>query len=150
MRAAAIIIILATFVLLNGTSASGKGVEVKDVTMRLEEGGAVFEINYTLDAFTRAYVLALGCRHLEPELVSFLGGYGDVELIGANENGAALRVHGAGVDLDNCYLFDSRPFGTKDKPLEKGVDKLSVIFPEGEIQTFYNVTSTENVFCKKK
>ena len=130
-------------------SASGEYIQVKDVTMHLDKDRAVFEINYTLDTFTRLYVLALGCRHLEPDLVSFLGGYNDVKLIKADENQAALQVDGAGRSLDNCYLYSSRPFGTKDKPLKKVVEKLLVVYPEGKIDTFYNVNSTQNVFCMR-
>ena len=115
--------------------------------MHLDKDRAIFELNYTLDTFTRLYVLALGCRHLEPDLVSFLGGYRDVKLIKADENGAALEVDGAGKNLDNCYLFYSCHFGTEDKPLKNEVEKLSVVYPGGKIDTFYNVNSTQNVFC---
>jgi hypothetical protein len=42
---------------------------------------------------------------LEPDLISFLGGYKDVKLIKADENGAALQVNGAGKNIDDFYLF---------------------------------------------
>ncbi len=149
MRQAVItLMLLAAIALSFCSSAKGDYIEVRDVTMRLDKDRATFDLNYTLDAFTRFYVLALGCRHLEPELVSFLGGYKDVKLIKADENKASLQVNGAGKNLDNCYLFYSRPFGSKDKPLKRGVEKLSVVYPGGKVDTFYNVNSTQNVFCK--
>ena len=149
MRQAVIaLIVLAAIALSFCGSARGDYIEVRDVTMRLDEDRATFDLNYTLDAFTRFYVLALGCRHLEPDLISFLGGYKDVKLIEVDENRASLQVDGAGKNLDNCYLFYSCPFGSKDKNLKKGVEKLSVVYPGGKVDTFYNVNSTQNVFCK--
>ena len=149
MRQAVItLIVLLAIALSFCGSARGDYIEVRDVTMRLDKDRAIFELNYTLDAFTRLYVLALGCKHLEPDLISFLGGYKDVKLIKADENRASLQVNGAGKNLDNCYLFYSCPFGSKDKPLKKRVEKLSVVYPSGKIDTFYNVSSTQNVFCK--
>lgn len=149
MRQAVItLVILAAIALSICGSARGEYIEVRDVTMHLDKDRATFELNYTLDAFTRFYVLALGCRHLEPDLISFLGGYEDVKLIKADENRASLQVNGAGKNLDNCYLFYSCPFGSKDKPLKNGVEKLSVVYPGGKIDTFYNVNSTQNVFCR--
>ena len=70
-----------------------------------------------------------------------------MKLIKADENGAALEGDGAGKKLNNCYLFYSCPFGTEDKPLKNEVEKLSVVYPGGKIDTFYNVNSTQNVFC---
>jgi len=149
MRQAVItLVVLAAIALSFCGSARGDCIEVREVTMRLDKDRAIFELNYTLDAFTRLYVLALGCKHLEPDLISFLGGYKDVKLIKADEKRASLQVNGAGKNLDNCYLFYSCPFGSKDKPLKREVEKLSVIYPGGKIDTFYNVSSTQNVFCK--
>ena len=67
----ALVILAATALSVCG-SAMGGCIEVRDVTMHLDEDRAIFEINYTLDTFTRFYVLALGCQHLEPDLISFL------------------------------------------------------------------------------
>ena len=59
------------------SAAGSEYIDIKEVTMRLDGDNATFELNYTLDTFTRFYVSALGCRYLEPELISFLGGYRD-------------------------------------------------------------------------
>ena len=128
-------------------SAEGECIYVKDVTMHLDGDDATFELNYSLDTFTRFYVLALGCRHLEPELLSFLSGYRDVKLMKADTNGAALQVKGAGKYNGSYYLFDSHPFGSKNNPLKIGIAKFLVVYPEGRTRTFYNVTSTQSVFC---
>ena len=127
--------------------ADGECIYVKDVTMHLDGDDATFELNYSLDTFTRFYVLALGCRHLEPELLSFLSGYRDVRLIKADTEGAALQVKGAGKYNGSCYLFDSHPFGSRNNPGKTGIAKLSVVYPEGRIRTFYNVTSTQIISC---
>jgi hypothetical protein len=130
------------------SAASSEYLYIKEVTMRLDGHNATFELNYTLDTFTRFYVTALGCRYLEPELISFLGGYNDVKLIKADIDSAALQVVGAGKYNSGYYLFDSMPFGTKDKPLKEGIARFSVVYPGGRVRTFYNVTSTQNVFSQ--
>jgi hypothetical protein len=129
------------------SSACGQCIYVKDVTMHLDGDDATFELSYQLDTFTWFYVLALGCRHLEPELLSFLGGYRDVKLMKADVDGAALQVKGAARYDGSYYHFDPHPFGSKDNPLKKGIAKLSVVYPEGRTHTFYNVTSTQSVSC---
>jgi hypothetical protein len=128
--------------------ASGKYIYVDDIAMHLQGDNATFDLNYSLETFTRLYVLALGCRHLEPELLSFLGNYSNVRLIKADANGASLEVKDAGKYNGGYYLFDSRPFGSKDRPLKENIPKFSVIYPEGRVRTFYNVTTTQNVFCQ--
>jgi hypothetical protein len=123
-------------------------IDIKEVTMRLDGSNATFELNYTLDTFTRFYVSALGCRYLEPELISFLGGYRDVTLVKADTNGASLQVVGAGKYNGGYYLFDSMPFGSKDKPLKESIARFTVVYPSGRLRTFYNVTATQNVFSQ--
>lgn len=122
--------------------------DITDVTMRLDGPNATFELNYTLDTFTRFYVSALGCRYLEPELTSFLGGYMDVTLIRADTEGATMLVADAGKYNNGYYLFDSMPFGSKGNPLNKTIPSFSVVYPSGRIRTFYNVTGTQNVFSR--
>ncbi|MDD1749522.1 MAG: hypothetical protein LUO89_06565 [Methanothrix sp.] len=143
--------IFAFLILSTIAASSATGSEylyIKEVTMRLEGDNATFELNYTLDTFTRFYVMALGCRYLEPELISFLGGYSDVKLIKADIDGAALQIVGAGKYNSGYYLFDSMPFGSKDKPQKEGIARFSVVYPEGRVRTFYNVTATQNVFSQ--
>lgn len=116
---------------------------VKDINMRLDEGNAIFEINYTLETFTKFYVIALGCKYIEPDLISVLGNFHNVTTISANPDSASLMASGAGEYNSGYYLFESRPLGIK-------VDKLTVVYPEGRPKTFYNMTSTPNVFCIAK
>lgn len=121
---------------------------IKDVTMHLNGGDATFEVNYTLETFTKLYVLALGCRYIEPELLSIFGNYSSVRVIRAGPEGAAVLASGAGKYNSGYYLFDSRPFGSGDKPLQEKISKFTVVYPEGRARTFFNVTSTQNVFCE--
>jgi hypothetical protein len=149
MRRLAAIFAFLTLSALSACPAGGSEyIDIKEVTMRLVGDNATFELNYTLDTFTRFYVTALGCRYLEPELISFLGGYSDVRLIKADIDGAALQVVGAGKYNSGYYLFDSMPFGSKDKPLKEGIARFSVVYPGGRVRTFYNVTATQNVFSQ--
>ena len=137
-RLAAILAVLILSTITNCSAASSECLYITEVTMRLEDDDATFELNYTLDTFTRIYVIALGCKYLEPELISFLSGYSDVKLIKADTDGAALQVVGAGKYNNGYYIFDSMPFGSKDKPLKEGVARFSVVYPEGRVRTFYN------------
>jgi len=147
-RLAAIFAFFTLFALSAGSAVGIDYLDIKEVTMRLEGENATFELNYTLDTFTRFYVSALGCRYLEPELRSFLGGYSDVMLIKADIEGATLLVVGAGKYNSGYYLFDSMPFGSKDKPLKESIARFSVVYPGGRVRTFYNVTATQNVFSQ--
>ncbi len=147
---AAIEIFLAVLALAACCGAAGQYIYVKEVTMHLQGDNAIFDMNYSLEPFTRLYVLALGCRYLEPELLSFLGSYGNVKLIKADMNGASLQVSSAGKYISGYYLFDSRPFGSKNDPFKEGVAKFSVVYPEGRTRTYYNVTSTQSVFYSAK
>ena len=147
---AAILFLLALTATAACAAAGGEYLNIEEVTMHLEGENATFELNYTLDTFTRIYVLALGCRYLEPELTSFLGGYGSAKLVKADMDSAAVQVAGAGKYNGGYYLFDSMPFGTRDKPLKEGIARFSVVYPEGRVRTFYNVTATQNVFSQAK
>jgi len=146
-----IVAILALLATMTFAVCCGSGEEyiyVKDVTMRLNGENATFELNYSLDTFTRLYVLALGCKYLEPELLSFLGSYRNVKLLKADINSAALQVNDAGEYNGGYYLFDSRPLGSGIKPINGRVAKFTVVYPEGQVRTFYNVTCTQSVFCR--
>ncbi len=147
-RLAAILAFLTLSALSTGSAAGSEYLDIKDVTMHLDGDNATFELNYTLDTFTRFYVTALGCRYLEKELTSFLGGYSDVVLEKADIDGACLQVVGAGKYNSGYYLFDSTPFGSKEKPLKESIAQFSVVYPGGRVRTFYNVTATQNVFSQ--
>ena len=64
-RLAAILAFLALSALSTGSATGSEYLDIKDVTMHLEGDNATFELNYTLDTFTRFYVTALGCRYLD-------------------------------------------------------------------------------------
>jgi hypothetical protein len=126
--------------------AQGDYIYVKDVTMHLSEGNATFKINYSLEALTRFYVLALGCSFIEPDLLSLFGNYSDARLLKADADGASIQVIGAGKYNNGYYLFESMPLGTKNEPLKEGISRFTVVYPSGRARTFYNVTSTQSVF----
>ncbi len=138
-------LVAAAFVaLITFTVCMGMGenyLYVNDVNMRLNsEGNAVFEMNYTLETFTRFYVLALGCRYIEPDLVSMFGDFDNVTTVRADPDSAALLAKGAGKYNSGYYLYESRRLGAR-------IARLTVIYPEGRPKTFYNITATPNVFC---
>ena len=116
-------------------------ISVNDITMSLDRGDALFQLNYTLDVLPRIYVLTLGCKFLEPDLTSLLKDYGNVRVLAADPYKAALLVTDMGVNNSGYYLFESRPLGFR-------VARLTVVYPEGIPRTFYNVSATPNVFCE--
>jgi len=132
--------IFASVMTVSSTSGSDY-MRIDDVTMALDGDSALMKINYTLDSFTSLYVLALGCRYLEPHLLTIFPSYKKVLTVSADPNHAVLKVEGAGGYSNGYYLFNSMP-------LRSHVPKFTVVYPTGLFRTFYNVTSTPNVFAK--
>lgn len=130
------------------TSSASGYFYIKDITMRLEDGNATFDLNYTLDSFTNIYVLALGCKYIEHDLLSLLNNYSQIKIVEAGPESASLLAVGAGQYNSGYYLYDSRPFGSRQKALQERVPQFTVVYPGGRSRTFYNVTSTQNVFCE--
>lgn len=128
-------------VLAASTATGGEYLKIDDITMALDEDNALLQINYTLDSFASLYVLALGCRHLEPDLRGFFPSYKRIKTVSADPYRAILKVEKAGGYSNGYYLFNSIPLGYQ-------VDKFTVIYPTGLSRTFYNITSTPNVFAK--
>ena len=126
-------------IMLVSCAHGGVYFEVNDITMTLTGRDALFELNYTLDSFAKLYVLALGAGYIEPDIESFLKSYVDAKTIRADPDSAAVLVKCAGKNSSGYYLFDSLPLGGR-------VAKFTVVYPGGLSRTFYNVTSTPNVF----
>lgn len=142
MRSASVVVALIALMAFTVCPVMGENyLYVKEVNMRLNDSGnAVFEMNYTLETFTRFYVLALGCRYIEPGLVSLFNNFNNVTTVSADPESATLVARGAGKYNSGYYLYESRPLGAR-------IAKLTVVYPEGRPKTFYNMTSTPNVFC---
>lgn len=133
--------VIAFFILTAGIGSGEAYLEVSEVSMALRGEDAMFQLNYTLDAFSRLYVLTLGCRYLEQDLLSLFKSYSNVSMLRADPYTASLLVKGAGRNNSGYYLFDSMPLGAK-------VARFTVVYPGGLDRTFYNVSSTPNVFCE--
>ncbi len=116
-------------------------IQVQEVTMSLEDGDAVFEIKFGLDPFARLYVLALGTKHLEPELLDLFSDFGNLSVRKAAPHRAVLVSKGAGELKSGYYLYDARRLGQE-------VPKLTVVYPEKLTRTFYEVSSTPSVFSE--
>ena len=125
---------------------AGGYIYVKDITMHMSDGNATFDLNYSLETFARLYVLALGCRYLEPDLLSIFKGCGAVKLLSAGTNCASVKVTKAGKYAEGRYLFEPLSRDSKDVTLKDGIPRLTVIYPEGRSLTFYNVTSVQSIF----
>jgi hypothetical protein len=118
---------------------------VKDITMRLENENATFELNYTLEAFTRLYVLVLGCRYIEPELRSILGKDADTKLVRVGPDSAAMEISGAGerkYGYNNSQYYVFRP-----RKLSTTAEYFKVVYPDGVFRMYNNLSETPAVFC---
>ena len=116
-------------------------IQVREVTMSLEDGDAVFDVKFGLDPFARLYVLALGTKHIEPELIDLFSDFGNVTVTRTEPHRAVLVSKGAGELKSGYYLYDSRH-------LRSEVPKLTVIYPERLTRTFYQVSATPSVFSE--
>jgi hypothetical protein len=118
---------------------------VKDITMRLENENATFELNYTLEAFTRLYVLVLGCRYIEPDLLSLLGKDAVAKLVRVGPDSAAVEISGAG---EKKYGYNnSQYYVFKPRKLSTTTEYFKVIYPGGVFRTYNNLSETPAVFC---
>lgn len=138
MRLATAVIVFFIFI---GIGMGEEYIEIKEATMLLKNGNAIFEVEYELDSIARLYVLALGCKYIEPDLHSFLTGFDDLRVVRAEPGLAVLLAKGASEYNSGYHLFDSRPLGSK-------IAKFTVVYPGGLSRTFYNVSATPSVFCK--
>jgi len=116
-------------------------IQVREVTMSLEDGDAVFDVKFGLDPLARLYVLALGTKHIEPELIDLFYDFGNVTVTRTEPHRAVLVSRGAGELKSGYYLYDSRL-------LRHEVPKLTVIYPERLTRTFYQVSATPSVFSE--
>ncbi|HQF17600.1 MAG: hypothetical protein A4E45_01477 [Methanosaeta sp. PtaB.Bin039] len=130
--------LLATLLLISTAGASFY-LQVQDITMTVEKESALLQVNYSLDSFARLYVLALGARHLEPDLKRLFSSYPDIRTLKANPNSAVLEVADAGGYSNGYYLYESHP-------LDRPIKKFTVVYPQGTSRTFYNVSATPSVF----
>ncbi len=136
-------VVLASLMLIClATSAEARVyLDVREVTMSLSGEDAVFEVEYDLNLLAKLYVLTLGSRYIEPELMRLFSGFDNVKIAKTKPDGVILVANGAGQYKDGYYLFESKPLGTK-------VPKFTVIYPGGFSRTLYKVAFTPSVFCE--
>jgi hypothetical protein len=137
------VIILFLFVLA-GPALADRGrdyIQVQEVTMSLQDGDAVFDVKFSLDTFAKIYVLALGTKYIEPELMDLFSDFDNVTVRKSGPNMAVLVSKGAGDFRSGYYLYDSRDLGYQ-------VPKLTVVYPGRLSRTFYQVSATPSVFSE--
>jgi hypothetical protein len=136
---------LAVMTCLMALADGASYIYVKDITMRLENENATFELNYTLEAFTKLYVLVLGCRYIEPDLLSLLGKDAATKLVRVGPESAALEIPGAG---EKKYGYnDSQYYVFKPRRLSTKAEYFKVIYPDGAFRMYSNLSETPAVFC---
>jgi len=145
MRLVAVLVVIALFFLAGIGSAhdSRDYIQVHEVTMMLENGDAVFEVQFKLDRLAKLYVLTLGSKHIEQDLIDIFKDFDNVSMKKAGSSRAVLVAHGAAEKKGGYCLFDPRPLGSS-------VPKFTVKYPEGISRTYHEVSETPNVFCEEK
>ncbi|MDD1742012.1 MAG: hypothetical protein LUQ47_01645 [Methanotrichaceae archaeon] len=133
-------------IFISNDGLAGNYLYVKDITMYLNEADATFHLNYTLDTFTKIYVLALGSRHIQPDLASMFGNFNDIRIEGVDYKSATILAAKAGKYNGSHYLFDSRPLEIGENILQNRIERFRVIYPDELNQTFYNISCTPEVF----
>lgn len=136
-------VVLASLMLISLATSTGtrEYLDMQEVTMSLRGEDAVFEVQYDLNLLAKLYVLTMGSRYIEPELMRLFSGFDDLKIAKTKPGGVILVAKGAGQYKDGYYLFESRPLGTK-------APKFTVIYPGGFSRTFYKVAITPSVFCE--
>lgn len=145
MRSATVVLlVLLVIFVLAGPSLAERGreyIQVQEVTMSLLDGDAVFDVLFDLDPFAKLYVLALGTKYIEPELIDLFSDFDNVTVKRTEPHRAVLVSKGAGEFRSGYYLYDSRQ-------LSQEVPKLTVVYPERLSRTFYEVSATPSVFSE--
>lgn len=142
MRIAAVVLMIAFFLAAPATAGGGRDyITIREVTMSLLDGDAVFDVKFGLDPFAKLYVLALGTKHIEPELLSIFSDFDNVTVTKTETNRAVIVSKGAGEYRSGYYLYDS-------KNLRGEVPKLTVVYPEQLSRTFYRASMTPSVFSE--
>ncbi|MDF0589744.1 hypothetical protein [Candidatus Methanocrinis natronophilus] len=137
-------VILFILFILSGPALADRGrdyIQVREVTMSLQDGDAVFDVRFELDAFAKIYVLALGTKYIEPELMDLFSDFDNVTVRKSGPNMAVLVSEAAGDLRSGYYLYDSRDLG-------KEIPKLTVVYPGRLSRTFYRVSATPSVFSE--
>jgi hypothetical protein len=146
MRLAKVVLLVLFLVVftLASPSCAERGreyIQVREVTMSLEDGDAVFDVSFDLDPFAKLYVLALGTKHIEPELTALFSDFDNLTVAKTGPSRAVLISKGAGEFRSGYYLYDSKELGYQ-------VPKLTVVYPERLSRTFYDVSTTPSVFSE--
>ncbi|KQC15337.1 MAG: hypothetical protein WCY97_09315 [Methanothrix sp.] len=142
-RIALLVVLLVAFALAPQSSADRgrEYIKIQELTMSLEEGDAVFTVSFALDPFAKIYVLALGTKYIEPDLMALFSDFENVAVAKTGPSRAVLVSKGAGEYRSGYYLYDSKQLGSQ-------VPKLTVVYPERLSRTFYDVSATPSVFSE--
>ncbi len=142
MRSETVVLLILFLLVVPISAERGREyIRVREVTMSLEDGDAVFDVEFGLDPFARLYVLALGTKYIEPELVGLFSDFDNLTVKRTEPSRAVLVSEGAGEFKSGYYLYDSRE-------LSHRVPKLTVVYPQRLTRTFYDVSATPSVFSE--
>jgi hypothetical protein len=142
MRSATVVLLLLFVFAMPSSAERGREyIRVQEVTMSLEGGDASFDVKFDLDPFARIYVLALGTKYIEPELIDLFSDFDNLTVAKTDPSRAVIVSKGAGEFRSGYYLYDS-------KELSQMVPKLTIIYPGRMVRTFYDVSATPSVFSE--
>jgi hypothetical protein len=145
MKSSQLVATLIFFILISNDGLAENYLSIKDITMYLNEGNATFHLNYTLDTFTKIYVLVLGSRYIRPDLASMFGNFDDIRIKGVDHKSAIILAADAGKYNGSHYFFDSRPLEIGKSISPKRIGQFRVVYPDELNETFCNISRTPEV-----
>ena len=133
---AAIIVVSAAF----GLSPSPRtDVQFHQFTIIFDGVNATGEIEYNTGFLTDLYIFFFGSRNLDPYINNFLYGFSEYRIIEFHGNSVTVEFTNSSRVVDRYYLHDACPFGDQ-------VQRLVLVYPDGETRIYENVSATPNTF----
>ncbi|MDG6243826.1 MAG: hypothetical protein QCH31_05480 [Methanolobus sp.] len=120
-------------------SNEGQYMQYDQVSMRFQGNDAVISVSYSLDMFSRMYVLLLGAYNLEPALDDFFLDFAEVEILEIGRDHAVVFASDVSRNNDAYYLHDSHELGSR-------VKVLTLVYPDGSTRSMSGVRSTPDTF----
>ena len=133
---AGIIVVSATFHL---SFSPRTDVQFHQFTITFDGVNATGELEYNTGFLTDLYVFFFGSRNLDPYISNFLFGFSEYRVVAFQGNSVMIEFTNSSRVVDRYYLHDACPLGSP-------VQRLVLVYPDGETRIYENVSATPNTF----
>ena len=114
-------------------------VQFEQLTITFDGVNATAELEYNVGFLTELYIFFFGNRNLDPYINNFFYGFDEYQIRSFQGNSATVNLNNVSRISPPYYLHDGRPFGSP-------VNRLVLVFPDGEVRIFENPSKTPNIF----